>query len=151
VVRVVENLTRDPFICAARFPDAYQVSLLCPVPARRLLDLVRLFDALEADADVAGEVLMCVVKTPSRVEYVRDRCHDIPHDLAQFAAYSERGRAFPLKYYKYLFRADRSIRISFSGEVLGIFEDTPTQASFTIEGQAYGLTPRTREDDQSDS
>lgn len=49
-------------------------------------------------------------------------------------------RSFPISYYKYLIWPDRSIRISVTGEVLGIFEDIPANPSFKVGGREYCVT-----------
>jgi hypothetical protein len=54
-------------------------------------------------------------------------------------------RSFPISYYKYLIWPDRSIRISVTGEVLGIFEDIPANPSFKVGGREDSLTGKVEE------
>ena len=56
---------------------------------------------------------------------------------SHFQKYVKSGaaRIFPILYYKYMILPNRSIRISTSGEILGIFEDIPANPSVTIGGR----------------
>jgi hypothetical protein len=96
-LRVFEEPKTPPFQFAHSYPEGFYFTLLCPVPTHRLIDLVKLLDILDADYDVAGRVLMYVVKTPSRIEYVRDRCFDIPKDPVEVATYSRQRTGLPCR------------------------------------------------------
>ena len=52
---------------------------------------------------------------------------------------NKRDQIFPILYYKYLVSPTRSVRISVTGDVLGVFEDSPANPSFAIGGREYEI------------
>lgn len=52
---------------------------------------------------------------------------------------SSHARAFPIQHYVCFTSRKRSVRISVAGQVLGSFNDTPANPSFTIGAKRYEL------------
>ena len=73
-----------------------------------------------------------------RHDHVRQARHMV---VAHYKKYmkDKKDRVFPIRYYKYLIRPTCSIRISVSGDVLGVFEDQPANPSFTIVGERFEI------------
>ena len=70
------------------FPDGPFHTILLPVPVDRLDRLLALFDAIDDDARIAVPAHIYATLTDCRVDYLTDRCPDVPHDpprMAQFA------------------------------------------------------------------
>ncbi len=68
--------------------------------------------------------------TEQRDHLHQARCLVIAHQKKYVQ--SSHVRAFPIQYYAYFTSATRSVRISVTGQVLGIFEDIPANPSFGI-------------------
>lgn len=75
----------------AGFPDGAFQTIVFPVPSLRLVELTRLFQAIDEDENIAATVVAYAVMTQTRIDYLQDRCPDVPLEPAELAAFSRKA------------------------------------------------------------
>ena len=81
--------------CFIGFPDGAFRTILIPVSSYRLHELVGLLDEIDEDRNVAAPVSIAAVMTQARIDYVRERCADVPDTPRELAAHSRKAVGLP--------------------------------------------------------